>query len=220
MLNLDKYFNNKFSSFESQSFHNKAHLFMLSGDVGKVNVTRLSGTTKSLVESGTISVDLLIDSITYDMAEFQKLEENIGDNFSHHFYGKSPIVLNVSGKLIDTTHNMGKLELTELYQDVFRLNRVAKLGVAPYLYFTGSMMHGAMLELNLSEDAETQDVITVSFLFLILDSVLTNANNPNCTISTNYFAGNLDIEAYNASTSYISKIEQSIDEDIQYKSNE
>ena len=127
-----------------------------------------SAPTRAAITSDRINLDLIIDNTVFVYSEFDQVTPHVGDTFSHNFFGKKPVVLNVSATLMDSQLSMGKTVLMELYRWVFRASRVAKTGIVPCLVFRGCLVQGAMLGIDLREVGTQQDRITVGFSFIVL----------------------------------------------------
>jgi len=123
--------------------------------------------TREAIKPDRIHLDLVIDTATFAYAEFEQITPHVGDSFSHHFYGKQPVVMNVSGHLVDTRQSIGKAAFMELYRWVFRASRVARTNVVPCLYINGCLFQGAMLGVNTRETGGIQDIVQVQFPFFI-----------------------------------------------------
>ena len=179
------YIDNEFTDskfWADAQYEGSAHFFLLSEDYTKLKQTpayrlRMSPSTKEIISETRINIDLLMTAIVQPYAEYDQIIPYIGDVFSHYFYGANPMILNVSGYLVDTMNNIGKLEMMELYRWLFRISRVAKTGIAPYLTFTGVSAQGAMLNLDINESGSMQDMLEVRFRFLVFSMRLLSPLN-------------------------------------------
>jgi hypothetical protein len=130
-----------------------------------------------LLADGTLDVDLLIQSVDFTYRDRSQIEPMLGDYFSMHFYGKSPMVLAIRGKLIDTPEYQGKKALAALYTRLFRMSQVAKHKVAPYLDFTGYFVQGAFLGMDIVETSQNDTVLDITAQFLVFNMQLKNQGN-------------------------------------------
>lgn len=172
-------------------FKGSAHFFLMSDDHDRLlelddRHNYFSKSTRSIITSDRILVDLVINRVSFQDADFDQLEPHVGETFSHHFYGYSPVMLNVNARLVDTTHSIGKAEFMELYRWLFRARRVARTGIVPVLSFTGCTAQGTMLSLDISESSQLQDVLQVKFAFLVFAMKYQNPLNSRGSINVNY----------------------------------
>jgi len=161
-----------------------ARLFLMESDYNTlVSSSILDDFTLSNVVAapGDIFIDLIITDVQYQIADFSKIEQHIGNTFSIDYFGMSPIIFSVSAKLIDTFSNNAKKSLVTLYEKVFRLSRVAKHKIVPGIQFMGCSAFGAFLNLNLSENSMTEDVINCTFDFLVFEVCYVNMENTGYT---------------------------------------
>jgi len=182
-------------SWADTELEGRAHLFLLSEDLEKFESMDndndyLSPSTKKILNSNGIDLDLLITGANFQYGDFNQLDPHIGDTFSHHFYGKSPITMNISASLIDTAQSIGKTEFMELYTWLFRLRRVARTGISPYISFIGCTAQGAMLGLNVTESSSAQDILNLQFSFLVFNMRVHNSENDGVEeVEINYSTG-------------------------------
>jgi hypothetical protein len=124
-----------------------------------------------------IDLDFLIQGVSFQYMDFNKLEPHIGDSFSLHFFGKSPITLNISGILLETANNNSKYIFTKLYQEVFRISKVVKYKIVPIIKCLDCAIAGAFLTMQLEENAQAEGVIQVSCSFLVFNLYIFNKDN-------------------------------------------
>lgn len=163
-------------SWDTADFEGAAHLFFLGADYERLRSLDIlsSYLMQNVVLSDRIVLNLLITGVNFTYADFDSLDPHIGDTFSHHFFGKSPIQLNVKAQLIDTAEGFGKAEFTELYKKVFRISAVAKNKVAPILSCIGCMAKGAFLNAQITENSNNWETLSVNFEFLVFNMKYSN----------------------------------------------
>lgn len=114
--------------------------------------------------------DLVITRISDKFQEFDKVTPYMGDFFSYTAYGAAPVVLDISGILLDSANNNAKRTFFSWYKEVFRISKVARYKVAPILAFQDAYIKGAFVNLNFMESAQEQNGISVNFGFLVLNA--------------------------------------------------
>jgi hypothetical protein len=180
----------------SYLYEGSAHFWLSLEDQATLNgmnsfYNYFSSSTADIIGEDRIDLDLIISDVQMQFIEFDKIVPHIGDTFSHFFYGQQPVVLNVSGHLINTLPNRGKHEFMELYRGVFRLSRVAKTGIAPFLSFVGCNVQGAMINVHINDSGASQDTLAVKFQYLVF--LIRFLSEENLTInSINYNAALVD----------------------------
>lgn len=173
---------------DSSEFPASAHFYFMSDDYEWLlefddELGIFSPATRAAITPDRVNVDLVIDNIAFSYAEYDQIEPHVGDTFSHHFYGKRPVVFSVSGTLVDMQHSFGKSVLMELYRWVFRISRVAKTGMAPCLIFNGCLVQGAMLGMNIRETGGMQDILQVQFQYFVFEMYHENLQDVNLASS-------------------------------------
>jgi len=142
--------------------------------------------TLELFEGGYFRGNLVIESATILMAEKSLIEAHFGDRMSAHFFGKSPMVLSIAATILNPYDDSHKAAMVRAYKNVFRLYRVARIGIQPSMTFLGYNIPGAMLGLYLAEDSAAEGVIRVTFDWLIFKVLVVSTNNATSTATTSY----------------------------------
>ena len=120
--------------------------------------------------SNVFNLDCIITRITDRFVEFEKLTSYIGPYFSHTFYGKAPVMLNIEGYFFQTKNNDAKHRILWVYNKVFKMSAVAQTGVTPTLAFYDSFITGAFTNLVLSENSQDENLIHFIADFFVLNS--------------------------------------------------
>lgn len=145
------------STYFKDDFTSVAHFAVLDGDLSESNML-----------GEAVNLDLMIQNVLCSFGDYNKMLAHLGDTFSIHYFGRSPMALNIQGFLVDSSSNYGKADLVKLYRDVLRVKAVARTGVAPVLIFPGMAVQGAISEMNIEENSETQTTISVSMKMLVI----------------------------------------------------
>lgn len=164
---------------DTEDFSGMAGFLLTTEDVAALKYSSVPNELLSttLTSDGKVLCDLIVTDVTFAYTDHNRIHPYVGDFFSVHFFGKAPMVLNVQGTLLDTSHNFGKEVMQSWYQHVFRLSKVALTGVAPHLCFRGYMVQGALLGLTMTESVEIQGLVNFSFEFLVFNLKLNNPTN-------------------------------------------
>ncbi len=144
-----------------------------------------------VIRESYIDIDLIITSASHSESDFNRIDTYIGDSFGIHYYGRSPIMLTFGGVLLDDFGQIQKYRLTKLYQDLFRITRVARIGVVPNIEFAKCVVQGPLMNLSLAESSSAEDRINVSFNLLVANFYIFNESNAANTQSSIVFNGNI-----------------------------
>lgn len=120
---------------------------------------------------------MLIESVTFDLADQHMLTEYFGDTFSTVYFGRSPTIIACTGKLSTLAGSNNKRNFMALYRDVLRLRKVARTGIVPVICFTGAYARGAFIDMNLERNSNVEDFYNMAFRFLVFDLLFVNARN-------------------------------------------
>jgi len=127
--------------------------------------------------NGYFNVNLLISQINVTIAEKSVITPQMGDKFSAHFFGKSPAVMQAVGTILNPYNDTHKAGMMAAYQHLFRLKQVALMGIAPKLSFVGCTVSGAMLSLQITEQATSEGTLQVQFDWLVLGIIVNSLGN-------------------------------------------
>lgn len=169
-------------SLSSPDFSGAAKIFLTESDRAWLAQNASSyGLDTRLIEDAInadyVDLNLLINSVSFAEADLSQVDEYIGDSFHVSYFGRSPISLAVSGGVFDDYSQVYKHRLTRLYQQLFRVSRVARYGVVPNIEFVRCVVQGAFLNLNISENSSAQDRLDVSFNLLVFNMYMFNPDN-------------------------------------------
>lgn len=170
-------------SWDTSTLEGLAHFRYNSSDLATIK--KLQETKKILdpqvmdavISSDRVKLDLIISSIQFGYSDFQQLSPHLGETFTHRFFGRTPVVITITGNLLDSVASNGKYVLTHLYERLFRAVKAARYQVSPTLMFHGCAVTGPFLSMSLSEQSGMEDVIGVSIQMLALKIVMCSPLN-------------------------------------------
>lgn len=135
----------------------------------------------ALYESETattpLDIDLLVQSVQFNIEEHTQLSQYVGDIFGAICFGKKPLHMTVSCVLADGPENYGKQYLVDCYKNRLRLSAVARTGKVPVLRCLDSMYSGPVVGMQLSERSSQEDVLIVTFTLLVLSLHVAHGGN-------------------------------------------
>lgn len=135
----------------------------------------------ALYESETattpLDIDLLVQSVQFNIEEHIQLSQYVGDIFGAICFGKKPLHMTVSCVLADGPENYGKQYLVDCYKNRLRLSAVARTGKVPVLRCLDSMYSGPVVGMQLSERSSQEDVLIVTFTLLVLSLHVAHGGN-------------------------------------------
>jgi len=137
--------------------------------------------------NGYLITNLLFTSVNFQLAEKSKIAPHFGDQFSLHYFGRSPLMLQVSGFLLNPHDDSHKAGLVSAYRYLLRLQMAAVMGTQPCISFLGYTAKGAMLNLKMSESANQEGIIQVNFDWMVFELYtmsLDNATLVNTDLAT------------------------------------
>ena len=190
------------TSLESGDYEGVASLFITNDGYSRLNEAVYAGAVnpnvKEVILGGmqSIELDLIIEDLSFSIEEAYQVVGYLGDTFNIQYFGKDVPVMTASGKLSVLKGFNNKRNFVLLYSDVFRLSRVARFGIVPYLTFDApgeTTLSGAFLNLNLTRLAQVDDFINVSFQFLLFSEAIANSfntsNNKSLDIRYSHLVG-------------------------------
>jgi len=132
---------------------------------------------QSQAAASPLEIDLLVQNISFTLAEHIQVTPHIGNTFGAIAFGKAPMQATVSCALADPGTNFGKQYLVDAYKNRLRLEAVAKSGAVPVLRFENGMLRGPLLSLRVSEQSTQEDLVTVVFVLFVLSFSLVRGGN-------------------------------------------
>lgn len=144
-----------------------------------------------IITDKNIDIDLIITSASHSEADINKIDPAVGDSFGIHYYGRSPISLQLTGVLIDDYSQAQKKKLITLYEQLFRLSKVARYGVVPNIEFAKCVAQGALTNLSVSDSSQNEDRTDISINMLVVNLFIYNPSNSGETKSTVIFNSEL-----------------------------
>jgi hypothetical protein len=122
--------------------------------------------------NGYLIVNLVITDISHSSLEKVKIDPQMGDKFSVHYYGKSPVVLQITGVILNPYDDSHKAGMVSVYRYLLRLSKVVEMQIRPALTYLGNTVTGAMLNMNTSEQAMQEGIINISFDWLVFNMTM------------------------------------------------
>lgn len=141
---------------------------------------------ESATATSPLDIDLLVQSIQFNLEEHLQLSHYVGDIFGAICFGKKPLHMTVSCVLVDGPENYGKQYLVDCYKNRLRLSAVARTGNVPVLRCLDSVYTGPVTGMQLSESGAQEDVLIVTFTMLVLSL---NVSHNGSLVTFDYLHG-------------------------------
>lgn len=128
-----------------------------------------------------LDINLLLTALNKNMADHSQIVSYVGDHFSAHFFGKSPLILNLSFTILDSyepgTHSSDKYIFMWLFTNLFGITGVSRHGIIPCLQVENNTYYIAFLDANVVETADEERVIKVTTKALVFNYISTSETN-------------------------------------------
>lgn len=148
----------------------KSARFFIQSRMLKNAIHELEENIFNFYETGEFELDLIITRVTDRFGERNKITPYIGPYFSHTFYGKTPVLLNIEGYAYQTKDNDVKHRLMTAYNSVFKASRVAETGMAPTLFYNDTFITGAFANIVISETSQDENILQFVIDFIVLEA--------------------------------------------------
>lgn len=125
-------------------------------------------------------VDIIVQEIDFALAEHIQMEPHIGNTFSFIPFGKDKMSATVSIILPDSGANKGKSDFMDVYRNYWRLEAVARRGVAPVLALPNAALSCACTSLHIQETGEVDDCINIAATLAIFKAVFSSQTSSIC----------------------------------------
>lgn len=112
---------------------------------------------------------LFIQEITYGSIDKTQISPLIGDYFHSQFFGRAEQSITISAYLLDTPETNAFATITMLYMDFFRITHVSRVGIPLTLEMGDKLFTGAFTSMNINKNSVTEDLMHVTFEFLVLE---------------------------------------------------
>ena len=122
---------------------------------------------KELLPSGKGFTSMLITDISYQFMEKTQINETFGDSITVYAFGSAPVVLNISGVVVDDLDNNWFVKLIHVYKDFIRATALAKHFEIARLDMPDASYIGSVLSLNLSKNSANDALVPFSMQFLV-----------------------------------------------------
>ena len=122
---------------------------------------------KELLPSGKGFTSMLITDISYQFMERTQINETFGDSITVYAFGSAPVVLNISGVVVDDLDNNWFVKLIHVYKDFIRATALAKHFEIARLDMPDASYIGSVLSLNVSKNSANDALVPFSMQFLV-----------------------------------------------------
>lgn len=122
---------------------------------------------EELLPSGKGFTSMLITDVSYQFMEKTQINETFGDSITVYAFGSAPVVLNISGVVVDDLDNNWFVKLIHVYKDFIRATALAKHFEIARLDMPDASYIGSVLSLNLSKNSANDALVPFSMQFLV-----------------------------------------------------
>lgn len=136
--------------------------------------------------------DFLITNVNASFDEKIQISEVFGDGEVVYYFGRAPIMFNISGVLIDSVDNQWFGAFLEMYAKVFRGTQVARNRDLIKLVLPNMELIGTIVSMNYSQTSERDTDIPFSFTFLAKKVYPMPVTQPGKVLATTYRTVNFD----------------------------
>lgn len=110
---------------------------------------------------------MLITDVSYQFVEKTQINETFGDSITVYAFGSAPVVLNISGVVVDDLDNNWFVKLIHVYKDFIRATALAKHFEIARLDMPDASYIGSVLSLSLSKNSANDALVPFSMQFLV-----------------------------------------------------
>jgi hypothetical protein len=122
---------------------------------------------KSDTTGGKGYIDFLLQNVQHNFQEKAQVVETLADDHVAYFFGQSTPTFGYSGSLFNTKQDDQALNMLRLYEDIGRGSKLAGRNTLISLRYDGLIVSGAMMNLSLGLNAETEMIVPFSFNLLV-----------------------------------------------------
>jgi hypothetical protein len=172
---------------ESSDIEQAARLFLTQGnkdllsELTKDNSAEIPLDVEAAIQGDYLDINLILTAMHKNMADHSQIVSYLGDVFSAHFYGKSPLVLNLNFTILDSwepgTYSTDKYIFMWLFTNLFGITGVARYGVTPCLQVENNTYYIAFLDANVVETSEKERAIKVTTKALVFNYISISSTN-------------------------------------------
>ena len=115
--------------------------------------------------------EFILSEINYSIAEKHQVFQTFGGKDAVYFYGRAPIMLNISGFVIDDLDNDQFAKMASAYTNHLRGTRLAKNYSIVELSLPNATFFGAITAINFSQSSDRDTDVRFSMSFIVRDSI-------------------------------------------------
>lgn len=119
-------------------------------------------------------IDFLITQAQSQLTEKFDVSETLADNYVAYFFGQAAPVFSYSGYLINSKQDDQATNFLRLYIALLRGTQLARRQKIASLRYDSYIVSGAMVNLQLSHNAQNELLIPFSFNFLVKKLIISN----------------------------------------------
>lgn len=152
----------------------KAFVESFEGSATQPIATVLGGqaSEKTGTTGGAGYIDFLLQSVQHNFQEKAQVVETLADDHVAYFFGQSAPTFSYGGTLINTKQDDQAMNMLRLYRDLGRGSMLASRNTLISIRYDGLIVSGAMMNLSLGLNAETESAVPFSFNLLVKQVVL------------------------------------------------
>jgi len=139
-------------------------------------------------------VNFIAESVSYSIQEKSQIMHTFGSNEAVYFYGQAPVIVNVTGMVIDDLDNDQFAQFLNLYRNFLRGSEAAKDYGYVELNLNNAQFTGAFLSVNVSQGSERDQDVQFQASFIAREFYLRSTDDIFKTDSSD------DIESYSLGT--------------------
>lgn len=155
---------------------------VLGGTVNSDGMTNPSGT------EGNGYIDFLLQNVQKAFTEKMQLVETLADDHVAYFFGQSAPMFVYSGTLLNTKQDDQAINMLRIYRDMARGSQLANRRTLISIRYDSYMVSGAMVNLSLGLNAETEMAVPFSFSLLVKQMLLLPNVYSSAVMLTDKFA--------------------------------
>jgi hypothetical protein len=127
---------------------------------------------KTGTTGGAGYIDFLLQSVQHNFQEKAQVVETLADDHVAYFFGQSAPTFSYGGTLINTKQDDQAMNMLRLYRDLGRGSMLASRNTLISIRYDGLIVSGAMMNLSLGLNAETETAVPFSFNLLVKNVLL------------------------------------------------
>lgn len=153
----------------------KAFVNSFQTDPNSQQIAKVLGGTVSQTgqtNGGNGYIDFLLQNVQHSFQEKYQVIETLADDHVAYFFGQGAPTFSYAGTLINTKQDDQAMGMLRLYRDMGRGLKLAQRNTLLSIRYDGLLVSGAMLNLSLGLNAETETAVPFSFNLLVKQLLL------------------------------------------------